>query len=820
MSITKVQINRATVGNLSGSRSFTSSSLASRLTTEATNVDNLQTDSGSFSTRVTDLVTASSSFSGSIATLRGAGSLQGVGTSDSPTFAGATITGTLTAQEIHTEFESASIIFSSGSTIFGDTSDDTHRMTGSLNISGSLGVNDGNVHVVDKMIVGSGSGFNFNDESNAFVVAAPGNNAGLQVVNQTGDQLMQFRQSNNNAGDLILFGAGSTKVRFSSNGSDKNFINTGTDVGIGTNNPDNNLHIYNGDSGGSSHSNAILTVENNGRTAIQLLSPAANDQYIFFGDNGANNRAWISYDHNASPNLMTFQHYSDSGNFAFSNGKVGIGTTNPGERSSELLTIHAGTSNDGDVTVLRLNNDESALADGDGVSMMFGLGTDYRDAGKIGVFSEDNSHDLYNMRFSVRDGVNTLREYMRIKGSNGNITTVTGSALSYQSNGSTSAPSATTPVVFTQPSASIVQIDDSNNRYKKMFSQQVAKSGTARIKFTARNVSGTYWWSWLISRNNGSGSIDVESPTPMKLHNGNNAASSYAGGLADGESASVHNFRKFDITVKDVVAGDFIELWMRSSDGSGGQVTGNGQDLLAKDFQILSTTPSIESNAILPGTPKGQGLWEVIDKVVLTSNTSILSHPTCFANGSKYSHFKIVVGWLGTTAQESIFMRFLYNGGSSAYSAGEYYNTKVQTEHDTTSLNVEIQNQTSHIDLFNQTNPTNIGGVHGEIKIYNISAPIIRNGYDTRLQDVDTNRGTAYRAIGRSVLFGYDDQNDSYGQQVTNFRWNQSEVANDTINGYSGFQMFPGSGNFYAQSYVIICGFRVDDEYTLGTTDI
>ena len=80
MSITKVQINRATVGNLSGSRSFTSSSLASRVTTEATNVDNLQTDSGSFSTRVTDLVTASSSFSGSIATLRGVGSIQGVGT--------------------------------------------------------------------------------------------------------------------------------------------------------------------------------------------------------------------------------------------------------------------------------------------------------------------------------------------------------------------------------------------------------------------------------------------------------------------------------------------------------------------------------------------------------------------------------------------------------------------------------------------------------------------------------------------------------------------------------------------------------------------
>ena len=85
---------------------------------------------------MTDLVTASSSFSGSIATLRGAGSLQGVGTSDSPTFAGATITGTLTAQEVHTEFESASILFSSGSTLFGNSSDDVHEFKGNT-ISGS-----------------------------------------------------------------------------------------------------------------------------------------------------------------------------------------------------------------------------------------------------------------------------------------------------------------------------------------------------------------------------------------------------------------------------------------------------------------------------------------------------------------------------------------------------------------------------------------------------------------------------------------------------------------------------------------------------------
>lgn len=49
-----------------------------------------------------------------------------------------TVTGTLIAQEYHTEYVSASIIYESGSTQFGDTIDDTHNFTGSLYISGGL----------------------------------------------------------------------------------------------------------------------------------------------------------------------------------------------------------------------------------------------------------------------------------------------------------------------------------------------------------------------------------------------------------------------------------------------------------------------------------------------------------------------------------------------------------------------------------------------------------------------------------------------------------------------------------------------------------
>jgi len=59
-----------------------------------------------------------------------------------------TIGGTLTAQEFHTEVVSSSIIFSSGSTIFGDSIDDTHHFTGSMYISGSYELNGYSVNEI------------------------------------------------------------------------------------------------------------------------------------------------------------------------------------------------------------------------------------------------------------------------------------------------------------------------------------------------------------------------------------------------------------------------------------------------------------------------------------------------------------------------------------------------------------------------------------------------------------------------------------------------------------------------------------------------
>ena len=129
-SATKTAISGSSASGSVSTRTTTLETASGSFSTRITNATaSINSISSSQATRTANLVIASSYLSSSVATLKCSGTLQSVATNASPTFAGATITGTLTAQEVHTEFESASVIFSSGSTRFGDTSNDTHLVT-------------------------------------------------------------------------------------------------------------------------------------------------------------------------------------------------------------------------------------------------------------------------------------------------------------------------------------------------------------------------------------------------------------------------------------------------------------------------------------------------------------------------------------------------------------------------------------------------------------------------------------------------------------------------------------------------------------------
>ena len=78
--------------------------------------------------------------------------------------------GRITAEEFHTEFISSSIIFQSGSTKFGNSSDDTHQFTGSVYTTGKV-----NIGTVD----------NFGSDPDKFLALT-----GAEVVYRTGAQLL------------------------------------------------------------------------------------------------------------------------------------------------------------------------------------------------------------------------------------------------------------------------------------------------------------------------------------------------------------------------------------------------------------------------------------------------------------------------------------------------------------------------------------------------------------------------------------------------------------------------------------------------------
>ena len=97
----------------------------------------------------------------------------------------ATIEGTLTVRELKTEFVSASILFESGSTVFGDTSDDTHQFSGSVLTSGSLRLNNYTVHEIS-------NDTSLTDESSTALVTE--NAAKTYIDNQTDTQQAYLRK--------------------------------------------------------------------------------------------------------------------------------------------------------------------------------------------------------------------------------------------------------------------------------------------------------------------------------------------------------------------------------------------------------------------------------------------------------------------------------------------------------------------------------------------------------------------------------------------------------------------------------------------------
>ena len=206
-----------------------------------------------------------------------------------------TTSGSVTAQEFHTEVVSSSVIFESGSTQFGDTLDDTHKITGSLGVTGSIAVGKPVASYnldVNRSTAGVIAQFQFGDDTDGRIQIYADANAG-SVGNDTGL-----------AGETIYF-QDDLGLRFIANSAERMRVTTGGVLAIGTTSfgtADNTKLLVAGDTGitGSlSVSSSIKSITGNygGNISGSLTSTGSFGQLFLAGITGSSNSNALTIEH-------------------------------------------------------------------------------------------------------------------------------------------------------------------------------------------------------------------------------------------------------------------------------------------------------------------------------------------------------------------------------------------------------------------------------------------------------------------------------------------------------------------------------------------
>ena len=221
-----------------------------------------------------------------------------------------TVTGKVTAQEFHTEFVSASIMYESGSTKFGDTSDDTHKFTGSLYID------EGDIHLDSGRYIK----FYGNTSNNHSIgsVDANGTNSDDIRINSYHNVFVDLDSNNNNTDTTTFFQISQHSAASTLNTPFFKVRGDGR-VGINEDSPDSVLHINTGTGTGNANTVIIDRAGSSDYSGLSFATAGTIDWSI--GQNSAGNFELFE-DGQDAKTRMTVKV----------GGNVGIGATSPADK--------------------------------------------------------------------------------------------------------------------------------------------------------------------------------------------------------------------------------------------------------------------------------------------------------------------------------------------------------------------------------------------------------------------------------------------------------------------------------------------------------
>ena len=207
-------------------------------------------------------------------------------------------------------------------------------------------------------------------------------------------------------------------------GDERMAILSGGNVGIGTNNPENGLHVSDGSNYASPQNSGAgkVMIEHASSADLQFMTANSGYNHIFFGDQDDANIGSIVYHHASNTNAMVFNTNTEEKVRITSDGDVGIGTDAPDvllhaeSDGSTGITFEGSSSNtnhiSGDAgTYLSLKNKS---ATDNNFSNILGVDAGGQATSQISFISEDQSTNAGMLAFGTRVADGTMAERLRI----------------------------------------------------------------------------------------------------------------------------------------------------------------------------------------------------------------------------------------------------------------------------------------------------------------------------------------------------------------------------------------------------------------------